>query len=516
MKYILYLILLSESLFFFLANDKAGVKIAAKQNVILDFQKKYLPMLLSKIGQINVPDQSLDIDAKIGTLHIYLTQINFQITNLLSDNIFVEFNQPSNIIISAKEISGNGQLYIKYKLGFISETDKIVVNIKRVDCQVAFKLGTTNSHLVPGKLIPTASIEYININLDFDFDIHGSIIASIVDLVKGKIKSIINDQIQNNLKIQIIQKVNELITDSVNQLPVYVPLGQFDLAVDYSLISAPKVLDNYIIINSNGAIVNPNNPDTLVNPYIIPDNLPDYDQSGKLAQVFASDYSINTAFRTLHLTKLLKIKISSSDIPSDSPVQLNTTSLDLILNGLTEVYGKEKLVDIECETKGDPPKVDLFEGEAIGAVIGECSIFVQIDNSTSYEKALAFNTTITANANALMTEGGNITANIKKIHLDKSQMTYSKVPKADIRNLENLFNFSSNLIVPFINNKYLSYLTISLPSVDGIYFNDSKIQIQNNYFEINLTPKVTLSEKEKLKKEKNKKNLAMHFIYLGY
>jgi len=515
MKFIFFLILLSDCLYNFLANDRAGVKIAAKQDIILDFQRKYLPMLLSKIGQISVPDQSFDLDAKIGTLHIYLTQINFLITNLLSNNISMEFKEPNHISVSAKEISGNGQFYIKYKLGFISETDRIVVNIKRVDCQVTFKLGSTDSHLVPGKLIPTASIENININLDFDFDIYGSIIASIIDLVKGKIKSIINDQIQNNLKNQIIQKVNEIIADSVNNLPVYVPIGVYDLAVDYSLVSDPKVLDNFLILNSNGAIVNLNNPDSLINPYIIPDNLPDYDKSGKLAQVFASDYSINTAFRTLHLTKLLKIKVSSEDIPYNSPIQLNTTSLDLIINGLSDVYGKEKLVEIECETSGDAPKINLFENEAIVSVVGECSILVQVENSTFYDLALTFNTTITANANALMAEGGNITANINKIRLDNSVMVYSKIPKANIKNLENIFNFSSNLIVPFINNKYLKYLTISLPSVDGIYFNDSKVQIQNNFFEINLTPIVTVSEKEKLKKEKNIKDLVMQLIYLG-
>jgi len=516
MKLIICLILISECLYNFLANDRAGVKIAAKQDLILDFQKKYLPLLLSKIGQINVPDQSFDIDAKIGTLHVYLTQINFLITNLLSDNISLQFNEPNNVSVAAKEISGNGQFYIKYKLGFISETDRIVVNIKKVDCQVIFKLGSTDSHLVPGKLIPTASISNVNIDLDFDFDIHGRIIASIIGLIKGKIKSIINDQIQNNLKNQIVQKVNEIIAISVDKLPVYVPLGKYDLAVDYSLITDPKVLDNYLILNSNGAIVNVNNPDSLVNPYTIPDNLPDYDKSGKLAQVFASDYSINTAFRTLHLTKLLKIKVYSDDIPSDSPVQLNTTSLDLIINGLSDVYGKDKLVEIECETSGNAPKVHLIANQAIVTMVGECNIFVQLDNSCSYDKALTFNTTISAAANAMMTEGGNITSNINKIRMDNSEMVFSKVPQANIKNLENLINFSSNLIVPFINSKYLKYLTISLPSVDGIYFNDSKVQIENNFFEINLTPKITLGEKERLRREKNRNDLAMQLIYLGY
>jgi len=515
MKFIFAILFLFQLIKNSISNDKAGVKIAANQNLILDFQKKYLPILLSKIGQVTVPDQTIDLDAKIGTLHIFLTQINFQITNLLTDNISVQFSEPNNISVSANQISGNGQFYVRYKLGFISETDRVVVNVKRLDVKVYFTLGTIESLLVPGKLIPSASISSIDISLDFDFDIHGSVIATIADLVKGTIKSKINSLIQDNLKSKIRETVNQMISDSVNKLPVYFPIGKYDLAVDYSLVSAPKVLDNYLILNSNGAVVNVNNPESLDNPYIIPDNLPEYDKEGKLAQVFASDYSINTAFRTLHLTKLLKIKVSSDDIPIDFPVQLNTTSLDLIINGLSEVYGKEKLVNIECEISGDSPKVSLLENEATGSVVGECSIFVQVDNTTNYDKALTFNTTITASADALMTEGGNITANVNKIHLENSQMVYSKVPKANIKSLENLFNFSTNLIIPFINKKYLKYLTISLPDVDGIYFNDSKVQILNNYFELNLTPKVTLMKNER-KEIEIKDELAMHSLFLGY
>ncbi len=516
LKIFLFISFISNCIYSILANDKAGVKIAANQAMIVDFQRKILPSLLEKIGKIDLPDQSINLDAKIGTLHIYLTQIHFLITNLLQENISVNFGEPSNIIISASQISGSGKLNTKFKLGFISETDNVDVRINRVDIQVTFTLGTTESHLVPGKHIPTASISNINTYIDIDFDIHGTVIATIVDLVKGKIRSLINSQIQTILQNNIKDLVNNMIKEAVDKLPVYVPIGQFDLAVDYSLVSPPKVLDNFLIINSNGAVVNVNNTESLINPYEMPDNLPDYDKAGKLAQVFASDYSINTAFRTLHLTNLLKIKVTSSDIPLDSPVQLNTTSLDLIIFGISDVYGKDKLVNIECGTSGEPPKFKLLENEAIGSVVGECSIFVQVDNSTLYDKALTFNTTITANANANMTEGGNITAIINKIHLENTEMVFSKVPKVNIKVLETLINFSSNIIVPFINSKYLKYFTVSLPSYKGVFFNDSKVEIQNNYFELNLTPKVTFGKNIKKIKKTNQEFIALQSIYLGY
>lgn len=497
-------------------NDRAGVKLAASQKIILDFQKKYLPLLISKIGQISIPDQSVELDVKIGTLHINLSQIIISITNLLSDDISVQFSEPNLVSVFANKISGNGNFNVKFKLGFISETDRVLVDVKRVDAQVTLSLGTIDSSKIPGKLIPTATITKINLNLDFDFEIHGSLIAKIADLVKGTIKSIINDQLQQNIKGIIVENVNNLIAESVEKLPIYIPIGVYDLVVDYSLLSPPKVINDYLIFNSNGAIVNLKNQESLVNPYVIPDNMPDYDEGGKLAQGFLSDFSINTAFRTLHLTKLLKIRVDSNDIPADSPVQLNTTSLDLIINGISEVYGKDRLVEVECNTEYEPPKIILNEDEAVGEVIGKCTILAQIENTTNYDVALQFNTTITAGANAELSEDGNITGKINKIHLKNSQIIFSKIPKANVQNLENLINFSSNLIIPFINNKYLKYLTIPIPSYDGIYFNDSKMKIHKNFFELNLTPILKLTKFEEKEKIKNKKEFEFKLVYLGF
>ena len=406
----------------------AGVKIALKQDLILDFQRKYIPTLLEKIGHLSIPDQQIDIDAKIGTLHIYLTGINFSITNLLSDNISVNFNSPNIVQISANKITGNGNLKSRFKLGFISETDKINFDIKNLDISVETALETIECKISHGKLIPSCSITDIKININFDFDIHGSLIAKIAGLVHNKIHDIINDNIQNSLKASIKNTLNDLIQENVHKFPVYFPINKFDLSVDYSLVSKPEIIDNYLILNSLGAIINLNKPESLNIPYSLPENLPDFDKNGKLSQVFFSDFSLNTAIRTLHLKGLLKVSINSNEIPEDSPVQFNTTSLDLLIDGFIDVYGKDKLVKFEFESYNESPKITIPGNEAIGNLTAICSIFVEIENSNStdnninlsFDKAIEFNTSVIVKAKAVLSEGGNITANIKTLNLEKT------------------------------------------------------------------------------------------------
>ncbi len=72
-----------------------------------------------------------------------------------------------------------------------------------MDIYVETALELKESKISPGKLIPSCSITDIKININFDFNIHGSLITKIAGLVHNKIHDIINDNIQNSLKASI-------------------------------------------------------------------------------------------------------------------------------------------------------------------------------------------------------------------------------------------------------------------------------------------------------------------------
>ena len=49
------------------------------------------------------------------------------------------------------------------------------------------------------------------------------------------------------MKASIKNTLNDLIQENIHKFPVYIPINKFDLSVDYSLVSKPEIIDNYLI-----------------------------------------------------------------------------------------------------------------------------------------------------------------------------------------------------------------------------------------------------------------------------
>jgi hypothetical protein len=516
-----YLITLSLILSTCLCNDQAGVKIAIKQDVIEGFERKLLPLLSDQLKYLAIPDTEMSVDAKIGTLHIYLKNIHFSISNIIPENIIIGFAEPNKLNVHAHQIQGNGHLDVRFKLGFVSETDSINVKINHLSSDAEITLGVQESTKIKGKMMPTACISNISIDLDFDFDIHGSLIAYIASLVKSRIKDYIYSQIQSEMKQVIMDQTKQIISSLVDQLPVYAPLDDNGLALDYSLLSSPKVTNGYLILNSNGAIVNLNHPESLNPPFVQPTTLPDFDPNGKLMQMFLSDYSINTAINSVFLSNMLDVTIKSEDVPSDSPLQLNTTSLEMLVRGISDVYGKDKKVDLQSKVT-TRPDVWMSENFLNGTTVTELSLLVRNDNGT-HDVALRFNTTISGSGDVHVQSQGQISAWIHSLELSNSTLIESQLKEADINHIEIMFNFATKIVLPILNNNYLKKITIKLPEIEGITFNDSTVEIENQYVEMNVTPqfdkifKATMGyfKSSRNKKEKVSKNKIVKEIKIN-
>lgn len=481
-----YLIILSLILSISLCNDQAGVKISVKQDVIEGFEKKLLPLLSDQLKDLSIPDTEMSMDAKIGTLHIYLKNIHFSFSNITPDNISIGFAEPNKINVHAHQILGNGHLDVRFKLGFVSETDSISVRINHLSSDAEITLGVQESTKVKGKMMPTAWISNISIDLDFDFDIHGSLIAMIASLVKSRIKDYINSQIQSEMKQVIMDQTKQIISSLVDQLPVYAPLDDNGLALDYSLLSSPKVTNGYLILNSNGAIVNLKYPKSLNPPFVQPTTLPDFDINGKFIQMFLSDYSINTAINSVYLSNMLDITVKSEDVPHYSFFQLNTTSLEMIVRGISDVYGRDRKVDLHSIVTSRPD-VAISENRINGATTVDLSLLVRNDDGT-HDLALRFNTTISSSVDVRVESQGQISAWINTLQWSNCTLIDSKLKQTDITQIQNGFNFAMKVVLPILNNDYLKKITIKLPSVQGIIFNNSTAEIKNQYVEMNVTP----------------------------
>jgi hypothetical protein len=468
--------------------DKAGVKTVIKIDTVVEAERKFLPKFLAQIGELDIPDQEFSVDATLFTIYAYLTHIHFSIKNLLAQNINIYFLEPNIIRINTAFISGAGSFDIRFKAGFVSESDHVNVNVNRIDCQADIVLTQTETS-TPGKFLPSGYVKDINFPIfEFDFDIHGSIIAGVVDLIKSLIKDKIKNEIINALVSNIKSESGKIIDAAVKKLPIYFNINDMGLDIDLSLTTPPVIKNNYLILNANGAVVNHNVPESLIPPFVIPENLPDYDQSGKNAQVFLTEYSVNTALNTLYLSHLLEYRVKSDDIPSDSPFKLDTTWLNTIFNGMIDVYGKDKKVDILCMSSNNPIVTINQQLHCESRAI--CSLLVLLD-SGNYDQALKFETSIHADGKASLKELGIVDAEILSINLSDSKILETKIQGATVTGIEMVFNFTAKIMIPIVNTKYLSNIKVNIPSFQGVEFTNSFMNTESGFAEVEVTPEFT-------------------------
>lgn len=466
--------------------NEAGMKIAIKKDVILEFEKKFLPRLVGQLGNIKVPNQYTQIKIAGNTkIQIWLSEIVLSIRNLLAENIQVSFHEPNIIKVNAHGISGGGSFKLRSKLLFFDETSYVTIRIKKLNTIGEATLIMQESPQEKGKFLPSGQISSLNIDFDFDFDISGQVIAKAATLIKNFIKKIIKEFGMSKITEAIRNEVSKEIPKIINYVPIYVPLEE-GLVLDYSILSPPKVVGEYLILNSSGAIFHSGIPESKNPPISVPTNLPDFDPNGKIFQLFLSDYSVNYALNSLFLSNKLDKVISAEEVPKDSPVQLNTSSLESVISGITDVYGKDKPCKAESKII-EKPKIWTENKNLNVTLEAEFFIFVQKDDG-EYDRAIRFKSSISASGEFHVQSQGKFTAQIYYIRLKNSKMIESKVPDADIYEIELMANTATKIVIPMLNNGLLKNISIKLPVIEGISFKDSTVEIKDKYTEMNVTP----------------------------
>ena len=102
------------------------------------------------------------------------------------------------------------------------------------------------------KLLPYATLSDFDYTIDFDFNIQGSYIASVLNLVQGLIKKALNSALKNTMKDKIKKDSIKMIDMMTRKIPIYFPIPRTSLAVDMSLLADPYVEDGKIVVNTRG------------------------------------------------------------------------------------------------------------------------------------------------------------------------------------------------------------------------------------------------------------------------
>lgn len=462
-----------------------GLKGGMTKAMIQDFKQNQLPALMKDAVHITVQDLHENIGSGYFKVTVSLTEIKMPVINLDIDKSDLAFIEPDKVKLVVKDLSATGSFKWQYDSVLGGDHGTSEISISKTDFSITFTLGEKEGR-------PTLSIPKSELTIgDLNIQIHGTPSAKFVNWLAGvykdKLKKFISEEFVKTMETAI----NEQLMQSMSSVPLWIEIPNTPLAVNYTLTAPPKVTSSYIEISSLGLVVNKASPNYYP-PVAPPQPLPAIQDTGKHLQLWLTEYTINTAFYAAFTSGMLTAKITSEMIPSSSPVKLDTTSLNAILPGISDKYGKDKKCDIKCTAKDNPimsiegPSSYKPNGQISGATDSECVISVRDQGD-----AVVLLTKVAYSISVYL-EDWKIKGSVESAEITELEIEENNIGKEIKTNeVKETLNFFIGLVLPYSNMTILGP-GIPLPKSEGVDLTDSEAKLGKGYIFIQANPKFSV------------------------
>lgn len=176
---------------------------------------------------------------------------------------------------------------------------------------------------------------------DLDVHVGGGVLLDVANWIVGLLKNKLKGTLENALQKALQKAADDTLDKFLESLPLDIHISGTDLGLNYTMTSATDVASDYVEQATVARVVDVNDPANL--PPIPPAALmPGFDPSGREFQVRLSQYTISSGLYAAYNTGLIDFTLTDSMIKPGSKVQLDTTSLGVILPALPEKYGYGK------------------------------------------------------------------------------------------------------------------------------------------------------------------------------
>ena len=455
-----------------------GFVTGLTSDAINDFKDSALPFILSQAEDTEIPSQTYHVGH--GRFKVLLMASNIKVSALELDveKTKVEFSEPDRISLTIAGISGESSLDWSYDSALAGDQGSASIDLLETTAAMDVKLQEDQ-----GKIVVEIENMVLSIR-DLKIQILNNPSADLANWVlsvfNDKLKDLIEESVSGNLKETFQRELNKII----GTYPSIINIGETPLAVNYSLSTPPKVTDQYLQINSLGLFLNKDKPE-LNPPIPAPKELPDFNPDSKDIQSFVSDYTINSAFYSAFTAGLLQANITSESVPSISPIQLTTSSLDNIIPGLVKKYGKNKKVDLACEAQKSPV-ISLQADESHGLIKGEidtaCGVIVRDEG-----QAVVLDMVLDFNGTAYLKDSF-LKGSLKGMEITQLEARDNVLDKpVDTQGMMDLFNMAIELVLPSLDTLIFGK-GIPLPKIDYVDLTDSEVVIKDGYVYVQATP----------------------------
>ena len=175
-----------------------------------------------------------------------------------------------------------------------------------------------------------------SINLTVQGNKVAEVLDKIINDLRPQIKNLIKNELQRGLMKQLAPIINKVVADQNGVTELYPGID-----LDWQINAAPTINPSEFSFGIKGLMFPKNSGE--VEPKSQPPAMPLHDS--KIAskfQFFLSNYVADSGVSSYLKNNLLGLWIKSTDVPSASPIQLNTSSLNKFFPGLEAHYGANK------------------------------------------------------------------------------------------------------------------------------------------------------------------------------
>lgn len=466
--------LIFVSLIMGLIAQNPGIQVNVRQQVIDGLKDTLVDFILSHTEAIPLPN----IVLKGLTLH----DLRVSCPGISSDNVQVNLEDGYvHLAINDFELSLSGY----------SKVNWWVLNFNHT-----FRLYTTGN-VLSVDVTPVIG-RYVHFNISnatvhigqVHFDVNGSFSQLESQLVSSAVQEIVN-VLNQQLKKVLEKQLPEALNDQPSNTPAPAEVQQGSgkeinttLGFNYTFVNPPAIRPGYLFAGLNGTIYVRNNSNAKI-PYTNNVVMPEVDTaSANGVQFFLSQYVLQTGLYALQVEGKLQLNVTSDDLPANSPIQMDTTSLNFVFPGLSKKYGSNQPCYLFCWADNSSyPKASFYEGGAGVTITSLCSLFAQSASTKQWSLAITFKTNFAVQGGIVVnTTSNKLFFNITNLAVSSTSIVTSNIGYQS----GSLLQLELNIVLTgfkSVFNAMLSKDGIPIPQIPHSELSNATLAFHNGYAE---------------------------------
>jgi lipopolysaccharide-binding protein len=443
-----------------------GFKITLSQAGVNYAKDVGVAYLLKKLAVVHVPDQGGEAHAPVvGKIDWSLK--NIVLSGLQIPSSAITFNAGRGLTVSIGGAAIHASMDFKYRRKswpHISGHGSVDISMSGTSIVIVVALGEANGR-------PTLAVAGTSVGIGhLDIKVHahdGWIYQFFIDILKGLIKK----EAEKALSSAITSELNKGGNEALQTMPVIEKVGHL-AEVDFSFLSAPTIQSSYFTVNAKGEFYYiPKPSEAPFTPTALPDVM-----NSEMVQIFFGEYVPNTASYVFYTAGIMQALLTDKDLPSWSPVRLNTSSFkDLV----PELYKKYPNMLMEARVLAtQTPTVTFTSGGITAQGLGQIQVSV-IQPNGQVIPVVVLGVTLGTSAKAYIMSGNMIGATLSYVGSTLSLVS-STIGTFDVSVLNGIIKeFATRGVVPFFN--YFLQQGIPIPTIRGVTFVNPVIGYGNGF-----------------------------------